>query len=48
MPEMSTTDGVKDRVHALAREAMNFFHEVLILVIDWDTAQVGNGRRPSR
>ena len=45
---MGTTDGVKDDVYALAREAVNFFHEVLMLVVNWDTAQVGNGRRPSR
>ena len=48
MPEVGATDGVKDDVHALAREAVNFLHEVLMLVINWDTAQVGNGRRPSR
>ena len=45
---MGTTDPVKDDVYSLAREAVNFFHEVLMLVINWDTAQVGNGRRPSR
>ena len=48
MPEVGTTDVVKDDVHALAREAANFCHEVLMLVIDRDTAQFGNGRRPSR
>ena len=45
---MGATDAVKDNVYALAREAVNFFHEVLMLVINRDTAQVGNGRRPSR
>ena len=45
---MRTTDAVKDHVYTLAREVVNLFHEVLLLVIDWDTAQVGNGRRPSR
>ncbi len=45
---MGATDAVKDNVYTLAREAVNFFHEVLMLVINWDTAQVGNGRRPSR
>jgi hypothetical protein len=45
---MSATDAVKDDVYTLAREAVNFFHEVLILVINWDTAQVGNGRGPSQ
>ena len=34
MPEVRTTDGVKDNVHALAREAMNFLHKVLMLVIN--------------
>ncbi len=48
MPEVGTTNGVKDDVHAVAREAVNFFHEVLMPVINRDTAQVGNGRRPSR
>jgi hypothetical protein len=45
---MRATDAVKDNVYALARQAVNFFHKVLMLVINWDTAQVGNGRRPSR
>ena len=45
---MGTTDTVKDDVYTLAHEAVNFFHEVLMLVINWDTAQVRNGRRPSR
>jgi hypothetical protein len=45
---MGAADWVKDGIHALAREAANLSHEVLISVIDWDTAQVGNDRRPSR
>ena len=45
---MRTTDAVKDDVHTRAREALNFFYEVLMLIIDWDTAQVGNGRRAAR
>ena len=45
---MGATDAVKDNVYALTREAVNFFHEVLMLVVNWDTAEVGNGRRPSR
>ncbi len=45
---MATTDAVKDDVYTLVREAVNFFHEVLMLVINGDTAQAGNGRRPSR
>jgi hypothetical protein len=48
MPEVSAADGVEDGVNALAREAVNFLHVVLILVIDWDAAQLGNGQRPSR
>jgi hypothetical protein len=45
---VGATDAVKDDVYTLAREAVNFCHEVLMLVINGDTAQVGNGRRPSR
>ena len=45
---MGATDAVKDNVYALAREAVNFLYEVELSVINWDTAQVGNGRRPSR
>ena len=45
---MGSTDAVKDNVYALAREAVNFFHEVEMLVINRGTAQVGNGRRPSQ
>jgi hypothetical protein len=48
MPYVRAADAVKDNVYTLAREAVNFFHELLMLVINWDTAQVGNGRRPSR
>ena len=45
---MGATDAVKDSVCALTRQAVNFFHEVELLVINRDSAQVGNGRRPSR
>jgi hypothetical protein len=45
---MGATDAIKDRVYALTREAVNFLHEVELSVINWDTAQVGNGRRPAR
>ena len=45
---MAATDAVKDNVYTVACEAVNFFHEVLMLVINWDTVQVGNGRRSSR
>ena len=44
---MRATDAVKDNVYTLECEAVNFFHEVLMLVINWDTAHVGDGRRPS-
>ena len=43
MPHMRATDGVKDDIHAVAREVVNFCHEVLMLVVNWDTAEVGNG-----
>jgi hypothetical protein len=43
---MWTTDAIKDSVYALTRDAVNFFHEVEMSVINWDTAQVGNGRCP--
>ena len=46
-PDVGTTDAVKDSVYAPAREVVNFFHEVLMPVINWDTAHVENGRRPS-
>lgn len=39
---MAATDAVKNGVDTLTREAMNFCHEVLMLVIDWDSAQVGH------
>jgi hypothetical protein len=45
---MGATDAVKDHVDALTREAVHFFHEVLMLVINGATAPGGNGRRPSR
>jgi hypothetical protein len=45
---MRATDAVKDDVDPLARAAVHFCHEVLMLVIYWDSAQVGNSRRPSR
>ena len=45
---MRATYAVKDNVNTLAREAVNFFHEVLLLIINRDSAQVGNGRRTSR
>jgi hypothetical protein len=48
MPEVGATDVVKDDVNALACEAANFFHEVLVLVINRDSTQAGNGRCPAR
>lgn len=37
---MRTTDAVKDHVYSLTREAVNVFLEILMLVINRDTAQV--------
>src|SRR5262245_57871625 len=48
MPEVATPDGVEDDVDALAREAVYLLREVLVLIVDRDGAQVGNGPRPSR
>ena len=48
MPEVGATDVVKNDVHALAREAANFFYEVLLLVINRDSTHAGNGRCPAR
>ena len=45
MPDVGAAQGVKDDIHSVAREALNFCHEVLMLVINRDTAQVGNGQR---
>src|SRR5262249_59450584 len=45
-PDVGPPEAVKDDVDAIAREAVNFCHEVLMLVINRDTAQVGDGRRP--
>ena len=45
---MAAADAVKDNVHAVVRQAVNFFHEVQMLVINWDAAQAGNGGRASR
>jgi hypothetical protein len=33
---MGATDAVKDNVYATAREAVNFFHEVELSIINWD------------
>jgi hypothetical protein len=48
MPEVSTTDWVEDNVYPIAREAVDFFNEVLMLVVNRDSAQVANSRCPSR
>ena len=45
---MRATDAFKDSVNALTREAVNFRHEVLMLIIDRDTAEVGYRGRLSR
>jgi hypothetical protein len=39
---------VKGSVYTFAPEAVNFLHEVLMLVINRNTAQLGNGRPSSR
>ena len=41
LPGERTPNGVKDHVHALAREAVNFLHKVLVLTINRDAAQLG-------
>ena len=48
MPEVGATDRVKDDVHALAREAVDLLHVILILVVDRGTAQLENRRRTPR
>ena len=45
---MGAADAVKDDLYAVAREAVNLIHEVEMLVINRDTAEIGNGRCPSR
>ena len=45
---MGAADAVKDNVYALTREPVDFFHEVDLSVINWDTAQVGHSRPPAR
>ena len=47
-PDVSATDALKNNVHAVAGKAVDFCNEVLILIIDWDSAKIGNGRRASR
>src|SRR5262245_34392970 len=48
MPEVATPDGVEDDVDAVAREAVSLLREGLVLIVDRDGAQIGNGPRPSR
>jgi hypothetical protein len=43
---VGATDAVEDDVDAVARESVDFFHELGVLVVDRDAAQAGNGRRP--
>ena len=43
---MTAADGIKNGVNPLAREAVNLFHEVMMLVVNWDAAQIGNGQAP--
>src|SRR5262249_41659404 len=47
-PDMGAADAVEDDVDALARETADFRHEVLPLVVDRDSSQVGNDRCTSR
>ena len=44
---MPAANTVKDGIDPVAREAANFLHEVLMLIIDRDTAQTGNRRGAS-
>jgi hypothetical protein len=44
---VGTTDAAKDNVYAIARQAVNFLDEVLMLVINGEAAQFGNGGRPA-
>ena len=48
MPHVGATNGVKDGVHSVACETVNFFYEVLTLIINRNTAQARNGRCPPR
>ena len=43
---MSAADRVENDVHAVASEAVSFLYEVLILVVDWNSAQIGDYSRP--
>jgi hypothetical protein len=43
---MGAADAVKDNVYTFTREAVNFFHEVLMLVINWDTANAETADAP--
>ena len=45
---MGATDAVKDDIDTVAREAVNLVHEVLILIINWNAAHLGNGGCTSR
>ena len=42
---MSAADAVKNDVHTVTREALNFFDEVLMPVVNWHSPQIGNRRR---
>jgi hypothetical protein len=48
MPDVRTTNGVEDDIDALSGESANLRHEVLMLVINGDSTQVGYGRRLPR
>ena len=45
---MAAADTIKNRVNALACEAVNLFHEIQLPVIDRDAAQGGHRLRSVR
>lgn len=47
-PEIVATDSVKDCVYPFIRETANLLYEILTLIIDWYSAQVGNNAGTSR
>jgi hypothetical protein len=45
---MGAPDAVKDHVYAFPCETVNFFDEVELSIVNWDTAQVRHGYGSSR
>src|SRR5262249_20253895 len=43
-PDVGAADAVKDNVDAVTRATVNFFHEVVLSIINRDAAHFGNGR----